>query len=337
MKPIKISNIKAVQGGMSLVELMIALLIGLLLSAALITVYISNKKVFWDTEAAASLQENNRFVWKLIINDLRMAGYYGDHVDYQSIKNKGVDNLGVDSCLRGTVESEFDYEVPVWAVEAGEAIPTCLAGSDVDPTTDILFVKHARKEALDPSENSDADKTYILAGLYHGGHYKGTGDTSLANELAMGGEYPYPKSKILEYVYHAYFVYKPADAIYSQLKRIKLTRNGWSTPETVAEGVEDLHFIFGINDATSAGAGMVSRYYSASQVTAADKWKDVVSTTIYIRGRSTRSDRSFEDKKTYTYGNRAAYTPSGTDARYHRMLLETTESLYNRQIRKSQK
>lgn len=337
MKPIKISNIKAVQGGMSLVELMIALLIGLLLSAALITVYISNKKVFWDTEAAASLQENNRFVWKLIVNDLRMASYYGRHVDYQQIENKGVAELGAGSCLRGSVESEFEYEVPVWAVEAGEAIPECLTGFDVDPTTDILFVKHVRKESMDASGNSDADRTYIITGLNHGGHYNGTGDTSLSDELSMGGEYPYSKSRIWEYVYHAYFVYKPADAIYSQLKRIKLTSSGWSTPETVAEGVEDLHFIFGINDATSAGAGMVSRYYSASQVTAANKWKDVVSTTIYIRGRSTRSDRSFEDKKTYTYGNRAAYTPSGTDARYHRMLLETTESLYNRQIRKSQK
>lgn len=335
MKPIKISNIKAVQGGMSLVELMIALLIGLLLSAALITVYISNKKVFWDTEAAASLQENNRFVWKLIVNDLRMAGYYGDHVDFQSIENKGVSDLGAGSCLRGTTKSEFDYEVPVWAVEAGETIPTCLAGFDVDPNTDILFVKHVRKESMDASGSSDADRTYILTGLDHGGHYSGTGDTSLADELSIGGEYP--GGKIWEYVYHAYFVYKPADAIYSQLKRIKLTSSGWSVPETVAEGVEDLHFIFGINDTASAGAGMVSRYYSASQITAADKWKDVVSATIYIRGRATRSDRSFEDKKTYTYGNRAAYTPSGTDARYHRMLLETTETLYNRQIRKSQK
>lgn len=133
------------QTGMSLVELMIAMLIGLLLSAAIITVYLSNKKTFWDTEAAASLQENSRFAMKLIVNDLRLAGFYGgvDHknierdrqadgagdVDKNGTANDTFDALfvdpvdakqGIESCTRNGVETEYEYERSIWIATVDE-------------------------------------------------------------------------------------------------------------------------------------------------------------------------------------------------------------------------
>ncbi|THB64927.1 MAG: prepilin-type N-terminal cleavage/methylation domain-containing protein [Gammaproteobacteria bacterium] len=339
------------QSGMSLVELMIALVIGLLLSAALITIYVSNKKVFWDAESAAILQENNRFVLKLIVNDMRMAGFYGQ-VDYRFIDNKTT-GFASGLCKRGetyddvTEEfsggggTEYEYSVPVWAVEAGEQIPSCLSDLDVDPNTDILFVKHARKIPLDSGVPASANKTYIITGyLPEGGnvfaeHVDGTGDTSLETKLSTGGEFE--NGLIWEYVYHVYYVYKPEGSVYSQLKRIKLEKDSWSEPETVAEGVEDLHFIFGVHDSSVTNTGMVTRYYSASEVSTAGKWQDVVSATIYLRGRSTMSDVSYYDEKTYSYGKRADFTPSGTEARYHRKLLETTEVFYNNQFEQNRR
>lgn len=339
------------QSGMSLVELMIALVIGLLLSAALITIYVSNKKVFWDSESAAILQENNRFVLKLIVNDLRMAGFYGQ-MDYKFIDNKTT-GFSNGHCKRGEsydlsgggysggISTEYEYSVPVWAVEAGEQIPSCLSGLDVDPNTDILLVKHTRKKRLASGESTSSNKTYIITGhLPQSGnflaeHVDGTGDTSLETKLSAAGEFE--NGFIWEYVYHAYYVYKPAGSVYSQLKRIKLEKDGWSSPETVAEGVEDLHFIFGVHDSSVAGSGMVTRYYSASEVSSAGKWQDVVSATIYLRGRSTMSDVSYYDEKTYSYGKRADFTPSGTEARYHRKLLETTEVFYNSQFQQNRR
>ncbi|THB69197.1 MAG: prepilin-type N-terminal cleavage/methylation domain-containing protein [Gammaproteobacteria bacterium] len=333
------------QFGMSLVELMIAMTIGLILSAALITIYVSNKKVFWDSEAAAILQENNRFVLKLITNDLRMAGFYGG-VDYRLLDKK-VTDLASGACKRGQmvnqssnefeggVATEFEYDISVWAVEAGEQVPSCLAGLDVDPNADILFVKHARKKPLDSGVSASSSKTYIISGHDGGEHVDGTGDTSLEGKVSAAGQYP--DGDIWEYVYHAYYVDKPSGSVYSQLKRIKLGKTGWSSPETVAEGVEDLHYIFGVHDSSVTGSGMVTRYYSASEVTTAGKWNDVVSATIYLRGRSTMSDVGYADEKTYSYGKRSGYTPSGTDARYHRKLLETTVSFFNNQLEQARR
>lgn len=330
------------QFGMSLVELMIALTIGLILSAALITIYISNKKVFWDSEAAAILQENNRFVLKLITNDLRMAGFYGG-VDYKLLK-KNVADLTAGACKRdevfdessseisGGTTTEYEYGISVWAVEAGQQIPSCLIGLDVDSSTDILFVKHARKKPVADGTSTAASKTYIISGFDSGEHVGGTGDTTLSSKLSANAEYA--GGDIWEYIYHIYYVYKPSGSVYSQLKRIKLAKDGWGAPETVAEGVEDLHYIFGVHDSSVAGTGMVTRYYSASEV---PNWSDVVSATVYLRGRSTMSDISYHDDKTYSYGKRVNVAPTGTDVRYHRKLLETTVSFFNNQMEQARR
>ena len=333
------------QAGMSLVELMIALVIGLILSAALMTIYISNKKVFWDSEAAAILQENNRFVLKLITNDLRMAGFYGG-ADYRLLNNKvaGIANghckLGENYDLSGGGFSggnstEYEYDISVWAVEAGYQIPSCLENLGVDSKSDILFVKHARKQPHPEGVDTSPEKTYIISGHGKGEHVDGTGDTSLESKISVAGEYP--NGNIWEYIYHAYYVYKPPGTVYSQLKRIKLGSSGWGVPETVAEGVEDLHYIFGVHDASADDTGMVTRYYSASEVSASNSWEDVVSATIYLRGRSTLSDVSYSDDKTYTYGKRSSVAITGTDARYHRKLLETTVSFFNSQMTQARK
>lgn len=72
----KIINKRSSQG-LSLIELMIALLIGLLISAAVLQIFISSKNTFRMQEAMARLQENGRFAVNYMANDFRMAGFMG--------------------------------------------------------------------------------------------------------------------------------------------------------------------------------------------------------------------------------------------------------------------
>ncbi len=65
------------QQGVTLIELMIALALGLLLSAAAIMMFVSNKETSMLQENFARLQENGRFAMNLIIQDIRNAGYSG--------------------------------------------------------------------------------------------------------------------------------------------------------------------------------------------------------------------------------------------------------------------
>lgn len=62
------------QGGFSLIELMVGLLIGLLVVAAAGGIFISNKRTYNATETLGRIQENGRIGFELMARDLREAG-----------------------------------------------------------------------------------------------------------------------------------------------------------------------------------------------------------------------------------------------------------------------
>lgn len=70
-------NYATKQSGLSLVELMVALVLGLLLSAGVITIFISAKQDYQVQDAVSQVQENGRFSLEFLSNDIRMAGYTG--------------------------------------------------------------------------------------------------------------------------------------------------------------------------------------------------------------------------------------------------------------------
>ncbi|MCP3675342.1 MAG: pilus assembly protein PilW, partial [Gammaproteobacteria bacterium] len=63
--------------GMTLVEIMIALVLSLVLIGGIITVFIANKATFRSQEGLAQLQENGRMALSILTNDIRNAGYGG--------------------------------------------------------------------------------------------------------------------------------------------------------------------------------------------------------------------------------------------------------------------
>ena len=65
------------QAGMSLVELMVGLAMGLFVVAVMSAVYLGSRSTFVAQESGARLQENGRFAVDIIANDLRMSGFRG--------------------------------------------------------------------------------------------------------------------------------------------------------------------------------------------------------------------------------------------------------------------
>lgn len=63
--------------GMTLVELLVGLAIGLFLMTVMGAVYLGSKGTFTSQDSVSRLQENARFSVDLLANDLRMAGFHG--------------------------------------------------------------------------------------------------------------------------------------------------------------------------------------------------------------------------------------------------------------------
>lgn len=63
--------------GLSLIELLIAMVMGLSLAAGVTQVYVGNSQSERDQEARARMQENGRFAVNYLAGELRMAGFLG--------------------------------------------------------------------------------------------------------------------------------------------------------------------------------------------------------------------------------------------------------------------
>lgn len=68
-------KLKYQQTGLSIVELMVSLVLGLLLMTGVIQVFLSSRQTYATNEAIARQQENGRFALEFIARSARMAGY----------------------------------------------------------------------------------------------------------------------------------------------------------------------------------------------------------------------------------------------------------------------
>ncbi len=76
--------------GLTLIELMISLVLGLVLSAAAVSIFISNKQTFKLQEAVANVQENGRFAMNVLLTNIRSAGatfVSGTSLDVLEVQN----------------------------------------------------------------------------------------------------------------------------------------------------------------------------------------------------------------------------------------------------------
>lgn len=74
---IEAASVTVRQRGFSLVELMVAIAIGIFLLAGAITLFTNSKRTYTEQDDMARIQESLRFASQLISRDVRAAGYFG--------------------------------------------------------------------------------------------------------------------------------------------------------------------------------------------------------------------------------------------------------------------
>ncbi|UOA07566.1 PilW family protein [Methylobacter sp. S3L5C] len=94
---------KPYQSGLSLIEIMIALLIGAFLIGGVLQIFISSKQTYRMQQNLSRLQENGRFSLDFLAKDIRMAGYWGclspnsPNTDIAGTDNNAVSGDSIDN------------------------------------------------------------------------------------------------------------------------------------------------------------------------------------------------------------------------------------------------
>ncbi len=119
------------QKGISLVEIMVSLVAGLILTAGVIQIFAANQQTYRVAEATSRFQENARFAMELLARNLRMAGYQGCAGSARTIVNTLNDTTAFLYDFNTAVEGLEASGTTSWHATPDNSISNPLPGRDI--------------------------------------------------------------------------------------------------------------------------------------------------------------------------------------------------------------
>lgn len=334
------------QAGLSLIEFMVAGVIGLILTLGLFQIFISNRQAFDTTTASANVQETGRIAADIVSRAVRNSDYWGC-VDLGTVFNnlddthssysadllgfaagiEGIDNNSdtSDTIIDGTDTLTLRGSRGSWGVQTESPMPNSSSALEVTSVTglakgDIILLSNCRGgDLLQISGISASDEIQHSSGTATdpgNGRNPGpcTGGASGANCLSQ--IYDSGAAVMLPYS-ETYFVGTGASGEPALFMRIAnmggASVGGVQTIELVS-GVQDMQILYGED---TGGNGTANEYQAASAVT---DWEDVVSVRISLLVRSP-AENVLDSAQTLTFNGASV---DGSDRRLRRVYTLTS-------------
>lgn len=304
--------------GHTLVELMVSIAIGLIVLAALVTLFAGNSRQRGEIERANEQTENGRYALQLLSEDLRDAGYLGSfNPGTVAGPNPQLVIPGAlpNACATTVAQLNSAMSLPVQGYDNGAIVPGCLA--DVRAATDILVVRRASTCAVgtagcDPQVPGDA---YLQASGCATEFTAGTYYALDTNVLALNLHQKdcVTAAQLYQYRTHIYFIAnddKPGDGI-PTLKRAELGAGTFNIVPLV-EGIENLQLEYGLDtNVPTTGSPAVyaadpNTYNGCAPAVCVSNWRNTVAVQINLLARGQTPTQGYTDTKTYTLGLTAA-------------------------------
>ncbi|QYK00599.1 PilW family protein [Shewanella psychrotolerans] len=325
-------NLKLYQTGMSLVELMVAMVIGLFLTAGVFTMFSMSSSNVTTTSQFNQLQENGRIALAIMERDISQLGFFGDYTGTDiDPTNPNVMSAAVpNDCFGGgannaTLPNTSGLQFRrVWGYEAGGSGVgiNCLTG--VRANTDVIQLKRLLGPGAPLPLNTSR-------------HYVATASNE-AIFFTGGQSLPVlENSRIWEYLHHIYFIKNDGEVPVLRRRTLTVT-NGMNNEEQLVEGIENIRVLYGFDDDAD---GVVDIYRSVSNVSNS-MWESalmspntnaisltlprLVAVKIYVLVRSLQEDVTYTNDVEYQLGDKTIVAPKD---HYRRKVMSTSVILEN--------
>lgn len=355
-------SVQNIQGnrhsGFSLIEMMIAMTIGLMIVAALTAVVISSARSSKANDRTSELQSNGRYALDVVKRDVQVAGYYG-------LSGRGVDqkfmNLPND-CFTGFATN---INQRVWGTDDGTnvfngisppgvpaAAPiTCIPNANY-AGSDILVLRYASLTSFPSNPNiappSDANgitgfantganslffrSAYEISRLYQ------------TNALPTFTNQPQQDHIVQVHVYYIspWTVSANESPKIPSLRRLVLDNTGSMVDQLVASGIENMQVQYGIVDSSGNTTYLDAQNVNPSITTITDaitcpvdttgasinNWGNVNVVRLWLLSRNSGSERgeAYVNNTQYTMGD---VTNKQYNDNFRRQLFTTTIQLRN--------
>ncbi|TLM74828.1 PilW family protein [Microbulbifer harenosus] len=340
------------QQGISLVELMISITIGLILMTGVVQLFLSSRTTFSTQQALARVQESGRLATEFLAQDIRMAGYMGCMSR----------NINFTNTLNNASDLAYNFEVGIEGLDNVTAATTGYP-SDIVAGTDVLVVRSANGNGVDVTQNNNSAQLFaedtgveascddgedsfsglcendILvvsdctkARVFQATNLQTTGGSVEVNVVHSGDNTAEPGNAITswggssnpeenfgpdsEIIKMNTTVYYIRSSDVSGQPGLWQQVNG-GTSQELLEGIEDMQLLYGRD--TNAD-GVPDDYQTAAAVTAANAWDDVSSVRVQLLVQSTE-DNLLQEDQPYTFNGVTNNTPG--DRRLRQVFINT--------------
>jgi type IV pilus assembly protein PilW len=354
MKKLKIMPSGRKQSGVSLVELMIAIALGLVLILGLTTVYLNSSRASKELQRAGQQIENGRYALEVLSNDLRHAGFFGELGVFAA------PTVASDPCSTAQAALLASVSLPLQVYRAANlasrpdlSTTTCTAGllanANVAVGSDIIVVRRADTTPLAVGDVAKAGEVYVQANSISADIQFGNNAAITAASMADGATAATIKKKdgtaaiIRKFHVHVYFVAPcrlgsgaggictNTDDSIPTLKMLALQVN----PSTgvfqmmlvpLVAGIEVVKAELGIDDTPTTvnqltglpGDAIVDSYSAAPSIA---QMGNAISGRVFVLARNTESTPDYADQKSYQLGTVAVLTKAATNDTFKRHLF----------------
>ncbi len=341
------------QRGITLVEMMVAMVIGLILMVGIVQLFVSNKQAYRIQEGANVLNENARYLMNQMQFDLRMADHWGG-VEASDVDIDGDIDEIADDCDGAAASLQA---VGIFGIDGDDASPLdCIPDSDYVPDSDIVIVRYANPIRVQSAQLAErADEVFVRTAIGRRGivfqgedvdglpaDLKPESDAvdaaTLEDEVAIKGDIANFQYRTIIYFLRPCSsqdlgdadVCDDADDNIPTLTRLSL--DGLALVEQdVISGVEQMQLAYGVDD---NGDRSPDRYLSAEDVTGDNDWDKVIDVKLSVLIRNNELDTTANDDNEYTLyggadGDGVTFEVPEDARRYRRKVFNTSIQVRN--------
>lgn len=282
------------QQGVTLVEMMIAMVVSLVLVAGIGTIYFSSKRNYQARDQFAMMDENARIALNALKKNLEHAGY----------ASNGLFPLAHPFVVGSQ---------PVWAA--------CADGASNNHSNVNMYLT---QDGAVPTPPANAQDDGVgIAFLSDNSLFTDCGNAEIP-AACRSGQAPSSQASL---VYNTFTLDQPStterNAAGDVIPALYCSGSASSTRQMIAQGIENIQIMYGV-DANADGT--VEQYKTATNVNAASQWPNVISIKISLLVKSLEPVLQAAETHTYTLLDNVITT----NDRYQRNVYTEVIHLRNR-------
>ncbi|CAJ0693688.1 PilW family protein [Ralstonia holmesii] len=329
MKPNR--TLRRLQRGMSLVELMVGMALGLLLLTALASLYASTSQSRVQLGNSATQIENGRYALDIISQEVGLGGFLGD------LNLLGTSALATpDVCASATnalgfTNSPATVPVAIYGYAANTNPATCLPNLSLN--SEILVVRRVSTAAVLPSAIV-AGQTYLQDSFCSTDTAPFVFSSNSADFVLKDKTCANP-APVRQVSIRAFYIAtcdrcNGSDNGLNTLKMVEFSNGALQPPNSIAQGIDDLHFAYGVDmdgngspdcyvanpgiDNSAACTNVAGYNWTAS---AATNWSNVTAVRINVLARTLGVSPGWTDTRSYDMGRGTLTAPFNDGYKRH--------------------